>query len=67
MIKKHISILMAVMSGLSQPLSAQSLFHRIDSTVASRYYHMRGIDTTYIAANDQMDHLGTDECVGYND
>ena len=40
---------MVVMSGLSQPLSAQSLFHRIDSTVASRYYHMRGIDTTYIS------------------
>lgn len=49
MIKKQISILMVVMSGLSQPLSAQSLFHRIDSTVASRYYHMRGIDTTYIS------------------
>ena len=49
MIKEQISILMVVMSGLCQPLSAQSLFHRIDSTVASRYYHMRGIDTTYIS------------------
>lgn len=49
MIKKQISILMVVISGLSQPLSAQSLFHRIDSTVASRYYHMRDIDTTYIS------------------
>ena len=30
-------------------LSAQNLFHRIDSTVSSRYYHMRGIDTTFIS------------------
>lgn len=40
---------MAVVNALSQPMSAQNLFHRVDSIITSRYYDTRGIDTTYIS------------------
>ena len=41
-------LLLAVMSSLVLPSSAQSLFHRADSILAARYYRLGNIDTTYI-------------------
>lgn len=42
-------LLLALMSLQSLPVSAQSFFHRIDSTLAARYYRKTGFDTTYIS------------------
>ena len=42
-------LLLALMSLQSLPASAQSFFHRIDSTLAARYYRKTGFDTTYIS------------------
>ena len=42
-------LLLALMSLQSLPISAQSFFHRIDSTLAARYYRKTGFDTTYIS------------------
>lgn len=41
-------LLLAVMSSLVLPSSAQSLFHRADSILAARYYCLGNIDTAYI-------------------
>ena len=41
-------LLLAVMSSLVLPSSAQSLFHRADSILAARYYRLGNIDTAYI-------------------
>ena len=42
-------LLLALMNLQSLPVSAQSFFHRIDSTLAARYYRKTGFDTTYIS------------------
>ena len=42
-------LLLAVMSSLVLPSSAQSLFHRADSILAARYYRLGNIDTAYIS------------------
>jgi hypothetical protein len=41
-------LLLATMSSLVLPSSAQSLIQRADSTLAARYYRLGNIDTTYI-------------------
>jgi hypothetical protein len=41
-------LLLAAMSSLVLPSSAQSLFHRADSILAARYYRLGNIDTAYI-------------------
>ena len=41
-------LLLAAMSSLALPSSAQSLFHRADSILAARYYRLGNIDTAYI-------------------
>ena len=42
-------LLLAVMSSLVLPSSAQSLFHRADSILVARYYRLGNIDTAYIS------------------